>query len=144
MSAAEPHPPLIAVYFRADWCGNCRVLEPVYHSAQGLLQASSVEVEFLTLDLTASADAYDAAMFSMLDHRMGDIYNRYLGITGIVFIAASDSGELLDCITRRDSATVMLARFERALERVQAEQSGVRHDPVGASCPPALRALPGE
>jgi thiol-disulfide isomerase/thioredoxin len=138
---AAPHP-LIAVYYRADWCANCRVLEPIYDDARNLVQSHGLEVEYLTLDLTAPAAAFDNAMFAMLDHRMAHIYNGYVGVTGIVFIAAGDTGELLDCITRRDSSTVILARFERAEEHVRIAAPGERADPTGASCPPALRVPP--
>ena len=140
---ADGHSPeLVAVYFRADWCSNCRILDPVYQEAQSVIADTGPRVEMFSLDSTASAEAFDAAMFAMLDRRMADIYKGYVGVTGIVFIAAADSGELLDCITRRDSVSTMVARFERASEQISQTEPGHRASPIGMACPPMIRALP--
>lgn len=134
---------ITTAYFRADWCGNCRLLDPVWADVRTRSIENDIPVTHTVLDLTASAARYDASVMTLLDLRLGPVYNRYVGLTGLVFIAASDTGELVDCLTRLDTASVMLQRLEAAQLTVATHPPGDRPDPVGERCPAPLRIPPG-
>ena len=131
---------LYAVYFRADFCGNCRVLDPELAAARAA--SRDLPVRHLTLDLDAPAEDYDAVMFAMLDRGLADLYNAYLGLTGVVFLIAPDTGLPVDCLTRQDNADRIVLRLEHALGVVRSQGPQAREPVIGSICPAPMRALP--
>ena len=129
-----------AVYFRSDRCPNCIILDPELERARSA--TADLPVTHLTLDLDASAPDYDRAMFALLDRGMADLYNSYLGLTGVVFLVNPHTGVPFDCLTRRETAADLAARLEMASARMQQSGAAEPSDEIGAGCPAPLRRLP--
>ncbi|MEO1038854.1 MAG: hypothetical protein AAFX09_04855 [Pseudomonadota bacterium] len=132
---------LYAVYFRSDNCPNCLILDPQLIEAREA--TARLPIRHLTLNLDDAAEDYDAVMFAMLDRGLADLYNAYLGLTGVVFLIAPDTGLPVDCLTRRDDAERQAQRLENALGQVYSRAPDERTPVVGSQCPPPLRTLPG-
>ena len=52
VQSAAQNPKLYAVNFYADWCGNCKVLDPEFEKARALGQWSAEKLTFVKFDLT--------------------------------------------------------------------------------------------
>ncbi len=136
--ARQPEPPLVrAVLFRADWCANCHILEPVLE--QAMVQAVGVPVELVVLDFTDAA-RWDQSIEIALDHDVVGIYNAYAGITGLVVLTSADTGERIDCINRTFSAPAMVHAMEKAVLTVQTTPPGDR-SAKSVFCPPGRAPL---
>ncbi|MDQ7018096.1 MAG: thioredoxin family protein [Robiginitomaculum sp.] len=136
--AKQQEPPVIrAVLFRADWCANCRILEPILEKA--MQQAADIPVELITLDFTNAAD-WDQSVEIALDHNVVKTYNAYAGITGLVVLTSADTGERIDCINRTFTASAMVHTMKQAVTAAQSLPQGHR-DRNSAFCPPGRAPL---
>jgi len=133
----QEQPVIRAVLFRADWCANCHVLEPVLKKA--MAQAANIPVELVTLDFTNAAD-WDQSVEIALDHNVVKTYNAYAGITGLVVLTSADTGERIDCINRTFTASAMVHAMKQAVASVQSLPPGHR-DQNSAFCPPGRAPL---
>ncbi|PHR60866.1 MAG: hypothetical protein COA47_06565 [Robiginitomaculum sp.] len=129
-------PEVRAVLFRADWCANCRVLEPVL--AQAVAKATHLPVQHISLDFT-NAQTWDHAIELALDHDIVTTYNAYAGTTGLVVLVAADTGERIDCINRLYTVDAMVAAFDKAVKRTRTSPPGSR-DVGSVVCPPSRMA----
>ena len=133
----QEQPVIRAVLFRADWCANCHILEPVLEKA--MAQAVDVPVELVVLDFTDAA-RWDQSIEVALDHDVVGIYNGYAGITGLVVLASADTGERIDCINRTFSAPAMVHAMEQAVLTAQSTAQGGRSG-QSVFCPPGRAPL---
>ncbi len=124
-------PVVRAVLFRADWCANCHILEPILEKA--MAQAAGVPVELVVLDFTNPA-SWDQAIEVALDHNVVQTYNAYAGITGLVVLTAADTGERIDCINRTFSEAAIIHVMQQAVSTVRTVPQGQR-DRHSAFCP---------
>ncbi len=99
--AARPLPEakLLAVYFYADWCANCKALSPILGKVRSDAELQDAPVLFVTLDLTDKPRIKQALLLSTA-----------LGIGEFVRAQGSATGyvALLDAGTKKE-----LARFDR-------------------------------
>ena len=99
--AARPLPQakLLAVYFYADWCANCKALSPILGQARSHATMQDAPVLFVTLDLTDKPSIRQALLLSTA-----------LGIGDYVRAQGSATGyvALLDATTKKE-----VARFDR-------------------------------
>ena len=129
---SNAQPPVVrAVLFRADWCANCHILEPILEKA--MAQAAGVPVELVVLDFTNPA-SWDQAIEVALDHNVVQTYNAYAGITGLVVLTSADTGERIDCINRTFSAPAMVHAMKQAVNFAQTLPQGQRNR-QSAFCP---------
>jgi len=131
-TAASVQPPVVrAVLFRADWCANCHVLEPVLEKAMS--DAAGLPVELVVLDFT-NPQKWDQSIEVALDHKVVQVYNAYAGITGLVVLTAADTGERIDCINRTFSAPAMVHALKQAVSVSLSAPKGSRSR-ASAFCP---------
>lgn len=125
------------VLFRADWCANCHILEPVLE--QAMEQIGDTPVELVVLDFT-NAQKWDQAIEVALDHNVVKVYNAYAGLTGLVVMTVASTGERIDCFNRTFSAPAMVHAMKQAVSRAQSAPAG---QPLSASafCPPGRTPL---
>ncbi|PHS29566.1 MAG: hypothetical protein COA85_00295 [Robiginitomaculum sp.] len=133
----QEQPVIRAVLFRADWCSNCHILEPILEKA--MAQTTDVPVELVTLDFTNAAK-WDQSIEVALDHDVVGIYNAYAGITGLVVLTSVDTGERIDCFNRTFTASTMVHAMKQAVAAVQSLPQGHR-DQNSAFCPPGRAPL---
>ena len=124
-------PVVRAVLFRADWCANCHVLEPVLEKAMS--DAADMPVELVVLDFT-NPQKWDQSIEVALDHNVVQVYNAYAGITGLVVLTAADTGERIDCINRTFSASAMVHVMKQAVSVSLSAPKGSRSR-ASAFCP---------
>jgi len=133
----QEQPVVRAVLFRADWCANCHILEPVLQKA--MQQAADIPVELVTLDFTNAA-RWDQSVEVALDHNVVKTYNAYAGITGLVVLTSVDTGERINCINRTFTSTAMVHALQQAVAAVKTLPPGGR-DQNSAFCPPGRAPL---
>lgn len=94
-----PQPKLLAVYFYADWCANCKALSPILGTVRSDPTLQKAPLLFVTLDLTDKTRIQQALLLSSA-----------LGIGDFVRAQGSATGyvALLDAATKKE-----LARFDR-------------------------------
>lgn len=101
VQAARPLPEakLMAVYFYADWCPNCKALSPIMGEVRSDPGLQKAPVLFVTLDLTDKPSIQQALLLSTA-----------LGIGDYVRAQGSATGyvALLDATTKKE-----IARFDR-------------------------------
>ncbi len=127
----SPQPVVRAVLFRADWCANCHILEPVLERA--MAEVTEVPVELVVLDFTSPA-SWDRSIETALDHDVVQVYNAYAGVTGLVVLTATDTGERISCFNRTFSAPAMVHSMKQAVSISLSRQRGQR-DSGSIACP---------
>ncbi|MEM1194286.1 MAG: thioredoxin domain-containing protein [Pseudomonadota bacterium] len=126
-------PVIYVVNFTADWCPNCKILDPALATA--LMQVDGMPMQAVTLDLT-NADTANAAFDRVNGTVLAGVYGDYIGLTGLAVMVAADSGEKLGCATRVMDVGGIAATIRGAVETATAYPAGERPAP-GFLCPPA-------
>lgn len=134
---ASTDPAVRAVLFRADWCSNCHILEPILQDA--MTQAAGTPVELVVLDFT-NPERWDQSIETALENNVVQVYNAYAGTTGIVVLTAADTGERIDCINRTFSAPAMANAMQQAVSTTVSFPPGQR-DRQSIFCPPGRAPL---
>jgi thiol-disulfide isomerase/thioredoxin len=100
-----PEAKIIAVYFYADWCGNCKVLSPKLEEAKKTANLNDKDILFITLDLTNKTTIHQSIMHA-----------KALGIGEYVQEQGSATGylALLDPKTKKE-----IIRFTRESETTE-------------------------
>ena len=99
MAYELPKPTLLAVYFWADWCPNCKVLSPALDEARKIGELDNKPILFVKLDLSNSTTIHQSVMLAQA-----------LGIAPYVQKQGSSTGyvAILDATSKAE-----LARFDR-------------------------------
>lgn len=143
MAVAEPA--VKVINFTADWCPNCRVLNP--RLAEALDKIDTDDALRVDLDLTAlrgnedeaeRAKMIEAIISQTYDHKVRYLWDWYGGFTGIAVIVAADNGEPLSCLHRNLSANKMGDLIRESLVLAQYSPPGKRR-PEGPDCPPPMK-----
>lgn len=142
--AAQAEPILKIINFTAEWCPNCRVLNPEIDAA--LMDVPAGEVELVNLDMTragrrATEPERNAAFADAIRlanaHKATYLWDWYGGVTGIAVIISADNGEPISCINRLLDADQIEARLIEASILSKRREPGTRM-PEGPDCPPPL------
>jgi thiol-disulfide isomerase/thioredoxin len=59
-----PKPQLIAVYFYADWCSNCKILSPIYDEARSKGGLDKKDILFVKLNLTDKTAIHQSVLLA--------------------------------------------------------------------------------
>jgi thiol-disulfide isomerase/thioredoxin len=135
-TVAQAKPPqkpveLWLVNLTAEWCPNCRVLDP--RLDQAFTRYTDGAVRRQTLDFTS--EAASAGAFGQVNGTLlAGVYSDHLGVTGLGVLVAADTGEKLACVQRTMSVEAIIARIEAARRQLRAERPGLRTLDA-ASCP---------
>ena len=142
-AAAEPI--LKIINFTADWCRNCRILDPRIDEA--LLGFEDGAIEVVRLDMTnagrgASPEqklATQADAIRLADaNGAGYLWDWYGGATGIAVAIAADNGEPITCFQRTLTAKQIEERLN--LAKILAERAPPgRRKPNGPDCIPPIK-----
>lgn len=132
-----------ALNFTAEWCPNCRILEPNLDAAlaampQGRAQRVDLDVTAFRTGTPEEASAALARVRAQLaEAKASVLWEYYAGITGVVVLVAADTGEPLACFTRLQDEAAMTARLAQAILRTQEEKAGARYKAgtVPQGCP---------
>ena len=95
VEAYVPPPDVYVVFFSADWCGPCQILQPKLEEA--LRRLGDPKIEYLNIDITGGRNAnYNAN--AVFDRGIVSQYNNWLGVTGFAAIIDGDTKNTLGCV----------------------------------------------
>lgn len=101
---------VLAVRMYADWCGNCKALDPKVDAIKSGF--TSGDILFMRLDQTEDFDtAQSEIMAGLLG--IGDTFAEYKGKTGIMLLIDSDTKKLLEVINHRMSEEEIVAALRK-------------------------------
>ena len=93
-------PERIALFFYADWCGSCKVLDPKVKEARDELKANAKTL-FVTFDLTDEATRAQSAMLADA-LGLGPIYEVKSKKTGFMLIIDAEDKSIQQTLTKTD------------------------------------------
>lgn len=109
-AASEGQVARIALIFHADWCGNCKVLEPTIAAAREKLEAD--DVLFVTLDFTDDQTRAQAELLAKA-LGLGEILAEQGGRPGMLLVVDGKEKKVLDTFTRQHDAEAIYAGLSR-------------------------------
>ncbi len=123
---------LYLVNLTAEWCPNCKILDPRLEDAMTRFDDGSVqqvELDFTTQDTMGEA-------FNRVNGTMtAGVYADYAGLTGLGVLVSADSGETIECLNRTMTADVIELQILAAREIVRTTRIGTRNQ-GSVFCPP--------
>lgn len=96
-------PKLIAVYFYADWCSNCKILEPNMAEARKQGTLDKKDILFVTLDLSNKPAIHQSILHAQA-LGIGEFLKAQGSSTGYVAVLDADSKKKLARFDRESSA----------------------------------------
>ena len=112
--AEGAEPEVMVVKFYADWCGSCRVMDPIMEEAKEMVNLDDTDALFVTLDLTDETTSKQAELLaSALD--IGEYYAENAGKTGYMILVDTATGEIEGTINKDMTAEQMVAEVTRFL-----------------------------
>lgn len=137
----QPAEPVVKIInFTADWCPNCRIVDPRIDEA--LARLDSTDFELVEVDMTDTKrvpdDVRDATVVEAIrlvdSHQAGYVWDWYGGLTGISTVIAADNGEPISCIAAQLSVDEIEFRLTEARILALRAPAGMRK-PQGPDCP---------
>ncbi len=132
---ATAEAPITVLFFTADWCPSCRIMQPALadalNSPEGRL-ATRVDLDMTATrrgDAASQASAAADAVRELERAKATYLWDYYGGFTGVAVIVAADTGEALACVTRLQDAETIRQLIISSAERL--------------SRPPGARLAPG-
>ena len=140
---ARAAPVVKVINFTADWCPNCRIVDPRIEEAIGRFPDG--EIELVELDMTETRRAGDEKKLRVFadairladSHQAGYLWDWYGGVTGLSAIISADNGEPISCINRALSVDEIEYRLKEARILTLKAPAG-RRKPQGPDCPPPM------
>ena len=148
----QSEPLLYVVNFTADWCPNCKVLDPALDKALAslgipqdgdtrLATASEAPVPITHVELDLTNPARNQEAFEKVNGTvLGGVYGDYIGLTGLVVLIAADSGEKINCATRLVDSNAIAQSIQDALTIVKTTPAGTR-ETESIFCPPSNKKV---
>lgn len=111
-----PKPQLMAVYFWASWCPNCKILTPEFAKARKVGDLDTKPILFVTLDLSDGASIYQSTLLAQaLD--IAPFVQAQGSATGYVAILDAKSKQELKRFDRTSSAADIEAWISATLAK---------------------------
>lgn len=145
-TAAIAEPLVKVVNFTADWCPNCRILNPRLDEAISAFDVGDiVRIDLDVTEIRRNSSALEKAAIEtrLLQkagaHQVAYLWNWYGGITGIAVAVAADTGEPIACFMRPMIADDIEKRLNLAKILAEKAKPGTRQ-PKRWDCPEPLRS----
>ncbi len=139
--SATSEPVVKIINFTADWCPNCRILNPRLDEAIETFERGSIErVDLDVTDIRRNTSIIkrgqiEADLVQLAGtHDVAYLWDWYGGVTGIAVAVAADNGEALTCFMRPMTAKDIEKRLTLAKILAENGQPGNRQ-PDGVNCP---------
>lgn len=101
---ANRQPDIYVVFFSADWCGPCKIVEPNLSQALGTLRDPGIEL--VNIDISTPRNSEIGAHLAF-DRNIVRQYNEWLGVTGFAAIIDADTKTTLGCVNMMYDAQSM-------------------------------------
>ncbi len=112
---ALPKPQLLAVYFYADWCANCKMLSPKLDEARRLGELDEKPVLFVKLNLTDKPSIQQSILLAQA-LGIGDFLKAQGSATGYVALLDAKTKKDITRFDRESSAADIQATIEKNLK----------------------------
>lgn len=141
----DPSGNLRVVYFFADRCPNCPIMEPLLMDA--LARFDRQNVAYIPIDLDKALNRSEPDLVRASLERaaavadawgVGHVFDAYFQYTGLAVLTARDSGEVIACLARSLTSDEMEMMIEDARRRVRAYPPNGRTPDGGPDCPPPV------
>lgn len=100
-----------AVLFYADWCGSCKAMDPKLKEARASLVDEPIL--FVTFDMTNEETKKQSAMLaSAID--LEEHFGKNDGKTGFLLVIDPEGNEVVETITKEDSAEAIRSKLTQA------------------------------
>ena len=109
-----PKPRLMAVYFWASWCPNCKLLSPQLAQARTQARLDDADVLFVTLDLTDSRSIHQSILLAQA-LGIAEFMQKQGSATGYIAVLEATSKKELARFDRSSSADQMAERLRGLL-----------------------------
>lgn len=106
-------PEVIGVFFYADWCGSCKVLDPKLETVQEEL--GQKPVVFQRFDMTDETTTYRSKLLANL-LGLGEVFEQNAGKTGFMLLIDPDTKEVIGRLTKDQSEEQLATEIGRAIE----------------------------
>lgn len=110
-----PRPKLLAVYFYADWCANCKILAPKLQEARDKGKLDSKKILFVKLNLTDKVTINQSSMEAQA-LGIGEFVQKQGSGTGYVVVLDANSKKELARFLSNASAADMQKRIDELLK----------------------------
>lgn len=111
------------VNLTAEWCGNCKILDPRLDKVEKRFKDTSVQrVELDFTNGTTMGQAFEKVNGTF----MAGVFADYAGLTGLAVLVSADSGEKIDCINRTMTTDAIEMQIVAAREIVRTTPIGKR------------------
>lgn len=110
----QPKPQLIAVYFYADWCPNCKALTPTVAAVRSEEGLDEKAVLFVTMDLTDKPRIHQSILLAQA-LGIGDFLKSQGSATGYVAVLDATSKKELTRFDRTSKKEDIAAFFSKQL-----------------------------
>ncbi|MFC7291726.1 thioredoxin family protein [Hirschia litorea] len=125
------------VNLTAEWCPNCKILDPRINEAATRFNDGSIErVELDFTNGDTMAQAYEQVNGTFL----AGVFADYAGLTGLGVLVSADSGEKIDCVNRTMTSDAIEMQIVAAREIVRTTPIGKR-ETGSIFCPPANKRV---
>jgi thiol-disulfide isomerase/thioredoxin len=131
---ANRHPDMYVVFFSADWCGPCKIVEPNLSRALGNLRDPGIER--VDIDISNPRNSEIGAHLAF-DRNIVRQYNEWLGVTGFAAIIDADTKNTLGCVTMMYDAHSMAMHIKNLKTYALANQQS-----FDLTCPAPNNRLP--
>lgn len=110
MATEEAKSSVKAVMFFSENCGSCKILDPKFKAAMGVVNQD--KIKFVKLDFTDNTTS-QAALESAKEHNVENIVQQFGSKTGFISIV-NNEGEIVGKITKSDSEADIAAKLTKA------------------------------
>ncbi|NNC37532.1 MAG: hypothetical protein EX271_03420 [Acidimicrobiales bacterium] len=119
-ASANRQPDIYVVFFSADWCGPCKIVEPNLSRALGTLRDPAIER--VNIDITTPGNS-EIGAHAAFDRNIVRQYNEWLGVTGFAAIIDADTKQTLGCVNMTYDAHSMAMHIKNLKTFAQANKS---------------------
>ena len=105
---------IAGVYFYADWCGTCKLLDPRVEKARAEEEAAK-DIDFITFDMPDSTSIARTRKMAQAEN-LDSVLQKYGAATGFLVLYDRGNGETLHVLTSKDSSEKIQKAFKDAVE----------------------------
>lgn len=109
-----PKAKLLAVYFYADWCPNCKILSPEITAARKDAALDGKDILFVTLDLTDKVKIHQTILHAQA-LGIGDFLKAQGSATGYIAVLDAQSKQELFRFDRESKSAEIAQKLQEAL-----------------------------